>query len=344
MKILYGIQGTGHGHLSRARELLPELGRHAEVDVLISGHNCQLNLERPVRYRKYGISMNYDNTGGVSILETLRALRPVRFLADIHSIPVLEYDLVISDYEPVTAWAARKENVPSVALSHQAAFLSEETPRPQKRSPAAEAILKHFAPADHAIGFHFRPYDRFVEPPIIRSDILELSPEHQNHITVYLPAYDPDLLISIFQKFDHHQWHVFSPDCEQFYRRRNVLVHPVGNNEFLESVESCGGVISSSGFEMCAEAMFMGKKLLTIPIRNQYEQQCNAAAMEELGVTVLESLFGEEDHLEEWLECGRIITLNEVANIEQVVMGILSLGNAENRSPSFVKEEQLVRE
>ncbi|MDX1639880.1 MAG: glycosyltransferase family protein, partial [Balneolaceae bacterium] len=185
MKILYGIQGTGHGHISRARELLPELGKHAEVDVLVSGYNSSLDLDNPVQYCKYGISMTYDSNGGVSIVDTLRSLRPFRFITDIQSIPITEYDLVISDYEPVTAWAAKAEKIPCWAISHQAAFLSDRTPRPAKRSPVAEAILKHFAPAGRAVGFHYEAYDRFIEPPIIRSEILELSPRANHHIAVY---------------------------------------------------------------------------------------------------------------------------------------------------------------
>jgi hypothetical protein len=42
MKILYGIQGTGNGHVSRAKEILPVMRRYAEVDVLISGRECDI--------------------------------------------------------------------------------------------------------------------------------------------------------------------------------------------------------------------------------------------------------------------------------------------------------------
>ena len=45
MRILYGVQGTGHGHISRARVILSKLREFAEVDVLISGYNFHMNLE-----------------------------------------------------------------------------------------------------------------------------------------------------------------------------------------------------------------------------------------------------------------------------------------------------------
>ena len=33
MKILFAIQGTGNGHLSRARDVYPELLKYGQVDV-----------------------------------------------------------------------------------------------------------------------------------------------------------------------------------------------------------------------------------------------------------------------------------------------------------------------
>lgn len=333
MKILYGIQGTGHGHISRARELLPELCRYANIDLLISGYNCKLTLQSDIRYRKHGISMTYDSQGGISILETLRSLRPIRFITDIQSIPVEEYDLVISDYEPVTAWAAKTANVPSLALSHQAAFLSQATPRPETRSALAEAILQYFAPTDYAIGFHFKAYDSFIEPPIIRSEIQNLSPIQANHITVYLPAFDPSLLTAIFHKLDHCEWHIFSPGCNKYRKSKNVQMHPVSNKIFLESFESCKGVITSAGFEMCAEAMYLGKKLLTIPIRNQYEQVCNAAAMKELDIIVINSISGQLQKLQQWLESDHVVPLNNVADVESLITDILAL--TKTKSPTL---------
>lgn len=325
MKILYGIQGTGHGHISRAKELLPELRKYSSVDVMISGNNCNLELNRPVKYRKHGISLSYDSRGGVSLLETLRELRPIRFISDIQSVPLSDYDLVITDYEPITAWSAKLDSIPSVALSHQAAFLSPKTPRPAKKSLVAEAILQHFAPADLSIGFHFKRYGDMVEPPIIRSGIRNLKVQRKQHITVYLPAYHHRALQHIFRSFSDVDWHIFSTSCSHEVREGNIWVYPLSNRQFLESFASCRGVITSAGFETCAEAMYLGKKLLAIPIKNQYEQACNAAALSEMGVMILETL-AAPDKLWHWLGNQRVIGIDEVANPKKVVQRILAAG------------------
>lgn len=60
MKILYGIQGTGNGHLSRAMEVVPHLQKMGDTDILISGIQGDLTLPFPIKYQFYGLGfMNH---------------------------------------------------------------------------------------------------------------------------------------------------------------------------------------------------------------------------------------------------------------------------------------------
>lgn len=319
MKILYGIQGTGHGHISRAREIIPCLSKHASVDVLISGYNCKMNLENTDVLHKRGISLTYDDSGSVSYLKTALNIKPVTFLRDINSVNPEMYDLVISDYEPVTAWASINSKTPSVGLSHQASFLSDKCPRPKTKSLFSESVLKYFAPVNRAIGFHFKRYDSFILPPVIRREIRDLSPTQKNHVTVYLPSFDHETLAAIFLQCKNTEWHLFSPLCEEEYQKENVWVQPVGNKPFLESIESSKGVLAGAGFETCAEAMYLGKKLLAIPIKNQYEQYCNAAALSEMGVVTVNQIGPSfSNTIQNWIDDSPIVQLEEAAKIDEL--------------------------
>ncbi|MGB0347328.1 MAG: glycosyltransferase family protein [Balneolaceae bacterium] len=330
MKILYGVQGTGHGHISRARVVLPKLREIAEVDVLISGYNFHMDLDGEIQYKARGISLTYDSKGSVDILETAMNLQPVKFIQDVQSTPVEEYDFVVNDFEPVTAWAAQAAGIPCVAISHQAAFISQKVPRPTKKSMMAEGVMKHFAPCTHPIGSHYLRYDNFIEPPIIRQQIKDLNPSLGDHITVYLPAFDHETLCSIFNKNPQIQWHIFSPTCEKEYHKNNVWVRPVGKDTFLASFESCLGVVSSTGFETTSESMFLGKKLLTIPIRNQYEQLSNAAALEELGGYIVYNINSSfSDIVNDWLENGLVVKIDEISNENELVNKIVEAGKQE---------------
>ena len=333
MNILYGIQGTGHGHISRAREILPKLTELADIDVLVSGYNCKMTLDdRPIIHKR-GLSLAYDSKGGVSYLQTALKIQPVTFLKDIHSIDLNRYDLIISDFEPVTAWASLNKDVPAIALSHQASFLSNHSPRPKHKSLFAEQILKNFAPCKHALGFHFLRYDSFILPPVIRKEVLELEVENGKHITVYLPAFHHETLFSLFSQLKNVDWHLFSPSCSEIIERENVIVHPVGNRPFLKSMRSGMGVITSAGFETCAESMYLGKKLLVIPIKNQYEQLCNAAALKEMGVHVVKRVNRDfVRHVQEWLDNSRAVTIKDIADIDSLAQNLLEY--ADNSSSS----------
>lgn len=331
MRILYGVQGTGHGHISRARVVLPKLREYAEVDVLISGYNFKMNIDGPVQYKARGLSLAYDNNGSINITETALKLHPIKLIRDIKSVPVQEYDFIVNDFEPVTAWAAKGAGIPCVAISHQASFLSEKSPRPVKESLLAEQVMKHFAPSTAAVGSHYLRYDDFIEPPIIRRQIRELSPKPGGHVTVYLPAFDHKKLGAIFNQVRQVEWHIFSPKCEKAYIRGNVTVNPVGKETFLKSIENCLGIVSATGFETTSEAMFLGKKLLTIPIKNQYEQLCNAAALEKLGGKVVYKIDSKFSNLlSDWIEEGQILNLPEISDEEALIQKIIHAGSREN--------------
>src|ERR1043165_3349999 len=130
MKILFAIQGTGNGHLSRARDIYPELAKYGDVDVLISGIQADVDVPFPVKFKLYGMSFIFGKRGGVDIVETARRLKLIKLLQDIRQLPVEDYDLVINDFEPVSAWACRSKKVPCISVSHQCAVLHRNAPPP----------------------------------------------------------------------------------------------------------------------------------------------------------------------------------------------------------------------
>ena len=70
MRILYAIQGTGNGHLSRAMDIVPCLLKHGEVEILVSGIQGDLKLPFPVKYECRGLSFIFGKSGGVDLWKT----------------------------------------------------------------------------------------------------------------------------------------------------------------------------------------------------------------------------------------------------------------------------------
>lgn len=320
MRIFYAVQATGNGHISRAMELLPFLQGYGEVDLFLSGGNSTLELEAPVKYRSMGLSLYYKCDGGLDYWKMMKAWSPLRLRKEIAELPVEKYDLVLNDFDYITAQACAKKGVPSVNFGHQASFLSEQTPRPENRNGIGEWVLKNYARADRYAGLHFETYDEFIFTPVIKKDILEARPTDGNYYTVYLPSYCEPQLKAVFGKLRDHDFEIFSRQTTQARQEGNIRFLPVSKQLFNQSLIHCTGIVTGGGFETPAEAIHLGKKILSIPIRGQYEQQCNAAALKKMDVLTLEKLdelFSAEFY--NWVHCKKPVQKDYSRSVEDLL-------------------------
>ncbi|RBW56735.1 glycosyl transferase [Tenacibaculum sp. E3R01] len=310
MRILYAIQGTGNGHASRAIEIIPFLQRKATVDVLISGYQCELKFPFDIKYKLYGLSFIFGKKGGIDVWKTLQKIKLKKLYNEIQSIPVQNYDLIINDFEPITAWAAKLKNVPIISLSHQNAVLDDKAPK-YGTYKFERLILKYYAPANVKFGFHFKPYSSATFSPIIRKDIRYRNSTNKGHYTVYLPAYSDKKIIKVLSEFKNVKWEVFSKHTDTHKYKNNIAIKPINGNDFIKSIASSAGVLCGAGFETPAEALYLRKKLLVIPMKNQYEQQCNALSLQEIGVTVLKK-FNKNQYskIAKWVKSAKIIEVS----------------------------------
>ena len=325
MRVLYAIQGTGNGHLARAMDIVPILDERCDLDVLVSGTQGDLNVPFHVDYKFKGVSFIFGKKGGVDLRQTWKQNHIKSIYKEINSLPVKQYDLIINDFEPISAWAAKLNGIPCVGLSHQSAVLSPFAPKPKKRDPLGEMILNHYAPMDAAYGFHFDRYDSHIFTPVIRQKIRNLTPTSGEHYTVYLPAYDDAKLIQKLGHFTDTHWEVFSKHNSSPIQEANVSIQPVNNEAFLTSFASCKGVLCGAGFETPSEALFLKKKLMVVPMKAQYEQQLNAAALKEMGVPVVKSLKKKHfSKIENWLQSEETIDVSYPDSTTTILEKILS--------------------
>jgi uncharacterized protein (TIGR00661 family) len=327
VKILYAIQGTGNGHIARAEDIVPILRQHAEVDLFVSGAQADIKLIYPVKYKSKGLSFYFGKSGGVDLIKTFKRNSSREVYKEIKNFPVDKYDLVINDFEPITAWACLRKDVPCVSLSHQSALLSDQTPRPKSFDPVGEWILKNYAPAKKHVGFHFARFDKNIFTPVIRTRIRETKIQDRGHYTVYLPAYDDKKLVPLLTKKAKVRWHVFSKHVKKAYHVGKLSVYPVNNEEFTQSMASASGVLCGAGFETPAEALYLGKKLLVVPMKRQYEQHYNAAALKQMGVPVLKKVKKKHfEKIEAWLDSDDRITVdyNDIAG--EAVQRAINIG------------------
>lgn len=324
MKILYAIQGTGNGHISRAIEILPHLKKRAEVDVLVSASQWELSLPFEVKYRLHGFGFVFGKKGGVDILNTYLKMDSLKLIKEIKSLPVHNYDLVISDFEPVSSWACQLRKKVCIGLSNQAATLHPLAPLPEVQDRFGKLVLEHYAPTSVNYGFHFKRFDEQINTPVIRREVRNAEVINKQHLTVYLPAYEDDRVINRLYKYKDLSFHLFSKKAKNTYRLKNTWIFPLNSSSFIKSVTQSNGVITNAGFGTTSEALFLGKKLLVLPMKTQYEQHCNAAVLQSMGVTVMKSLKKKHTEvLEKWFHSANNVEVNYPDETEELLDKII---------------------
>lgn len=320
MKILYAIQGTGNGHITRAIEIIPYLQKKGEVDILVSGIQSDIELPFEVKYRFNGLSFIFGKKGGVDYWKTFMKMNSMKLLKEIKKIDVKAYDLVISDFEPVTSWASLKAKKVCIGLSNQVVTMHPLAPKPKNMDVIGKLVLQNYAPTTYNYGFHFKRLDGTVFTPIIRKEVRQLIPTNEGHYTVYLPSYDDKQIIKRLQKLDSVQWQVFSKHNKKAIQLDNITIVPIQANLFLESMASAKGVLCNAGFGTPSEALYLKKKLMVIPMKKQIEQFCNAEMLKEMGVAVIKKLNTDNlPKIQKWLEEDTIVEVDYPDNTEEIV-------------------------
>lgn len=329
MKIFYAVQATGNGHISRVMELLPHLQQYGEVDIFLSGNNSNLTLDAPIKYRSKGLSLYYTCAGSLDYYKIARSVNPVLLKKEIRNLPVEEYDLVINDYDFITAKACAAKKIKSVNFGHQASFQSNKVPRPEKLSKSGEWLLRHYARSDRYIGLHFTEYDDFIITPVIKKEIIEAEPKDLGHITVYLPSYCEPQLKAIFSKFANNRFEIFSRESNTVNTDGNITFIPVDKSLFNQSLITCNSIITGGGFETPSEALHLGKKIMAIPIRGQYEQCCNAAALKQMDVLTLHTIDKSFPwHFDQWQRIYKPIKKDYSKSIERSMQRLFGQKNS----------------
>ncbi|UTF61423.1 MJ1255/VC2487 family glycosyltransferase [Gilvimarinus sp. DA14] len=303
MKILYGVQGTGNGHLTRARSMARALANYdVQVDWLFSGRERAdfFDMQAFGNFKCYQGMTLQTKKGKVNMAKTIAKSNLLQLYRDIKSLDMSQYDLVVSDFEPVSSWAARSQGVRSIGISHQNAFLY---PIPKRANNLiTDTFMRWFAPTDTPVGVHWHHFDQPLLPPIVEpSDIDNTVTENQ--ILVYLPFADLDDILALLKPLTGYRFYVYHKLAEA-KNMGHIQLCPFSRSGFQAHLHSSEGVISSSGFELPSEAIELGKKLLVEPVIGQMEQQSNALALQALGYATTAHRLSTEI-IARWLESTR---------------------------------------
>jgi uncharacterized protein (TIGR00661 family) len=306
VRILYGVQGTGNGHITRARAIAPKLrAAGAEVTWLFSGRPRQELFEmEPFGAYEWRAGLTFEtHRGEVRYVRTALRNNPLQFIRDIRALDLSGYDLVVTDFEPVTAWAARLRGVRCIGVGHQYAF-GMAVPKAGADFMGVQ-VLKYFAPVTLGLGVHWHHFGAAILPPVIEANGPALPPQPRK-VIVYLPFEAVEDVIRLLKPFAGWEFHVYNPGgpVPTQGETGHIQVKGLSRRGFREDFADCGGVICNAGFELPSEALHYGKRLLVKPLHRQMEQMSNALALETLGLgQAMPELDG--DTVAAWLAASR---------------------------------------
>ena len=299
MKLLYGVQGTGNGHLSRARAMARAFADSSiEVDYLFSGRAP----ERFFDMQCFGsfatrLGLTFVNRDGrVDYRRTLLGNDYPRFLRDVLTLDLAGYDAVVTDFEPITAWAGRLRGKRVISMGHQPAF--DHAVPVANRDLRTSLVMRLFAPGDVRVGMHWSKFGAPILPPLI--DVGDEPVRHRrNKVLVYLPFESQARVQALLADIEGYEFYVYAPGLAH-EERGHLRLRPTSLAGFRRDLHDCAAVLCNAGFELASECLALGKRLLVKPQGRQMEQASNALALRALGYgDALEELDGER--IRAWL-------------------------------------------
>jgi len=285
--ILYGVNGEGSGHSSRAREVIAHLQSQGHRVYVASFDRGYKNLkddfdvteidglrlayvENRVRYRKTVLR---------NLLHVPKTARTVRALEN--RAAGWKLDLAITDYEPITCHVGHKLRLPIIAIDNQHLLTDAEItyPREYRKEAAAAKLVTRLmtsrADAYLVISFfeaRMKKKTTFLFPPILRAEVLRTRPGEGDHVLVYVTSDAGDLLPvlrSVRQRFVCYGFSREGQDGNLEFRKPSL-------DGFLRDLADCRATVANAGFSLISEALYLGKPYLAWPVKRQFEQVFNA--------------------------------------------------------------------
>lgn len=299
MRILYGAFAQGHGHFSKASILVPLLERRGHDVRVVSSGGSQPPPGYHFRWHQHFPALSYVVKNGLIDYKKSSAKWAREFpriLSHLIKLRALvrefEPDLIISDFEPLTASPFLSPRCEVVSLCRQVALFDPQVALPETlelQRKLTRAVFRLFtAGADRCYGYHYMPDSYRCVPPIVRPAIRDAVPEVGNHIVVYnhVNNVDSGSAESLHSWATRNSQPVKAYGFPQAPRGIDGLVEfcPQDPVQMPEDLRTSKGIATTAGLTTPLEGYLLGKPVLTVPIPHHWEQQVNASHLEQAGI------------------------------------------------------------
>ncbi len=303
MRILYGVTGCGLGHTMRTRALAQHLvARGHELQLAASGRAVNILRQHGLSVVAIdGMTMQVD-AGEVKRVRTLIDLlrHAPRALANntataIRDVLTFAPQAVVTDFDSFAHAVSVVLGIPIISVDHQHVvdrFRHPSAIRSQLTSfRLARAVVAAKTPAcdRYIVSSFFFPEGRrdratSLVGPVMRPEIERATPTRGDHVLVYQTTSGDPRLIPALESVREQRFILYGLGRDE--KRGNVELRSFDERRFVDELAGARAVIANGGFTTLSEAIYLGKPVLSIPLRRQTEQELNAAYIEFLGLGV----------------------------------------------------------
>jgi uncharacterized protein (TIGR00661 family) len=306
MKIHYGVLMQGQGHLNRSAALIRVLrSRGHHVNVLLAG-------DSPPSYAREAVGdfefLNLPNltleNGRLRYRRTARAFFGSMPRRISHATRLAQQfarrrvDLVLSDFEPITAWAACLSRAPSAGIAGQYRMTRTDARGPSAPVDRAltHGLVESWTPGlsrYFAVSFApVRPTRRQTQVvgPIVDPSFRARTIRREGFFLAYLYSYSRERVLAALA--GHGRFRVYGMGAAA--REGDVEFLATDRTSFVEDLSACEGVVFNGSFQGVCEAAVLGKPVLSIPFASQYEEAFNAFQVANAGLGASAQTLGSE--------------------------------------------------
>jgi len=291
--ILYGVNGEGAGHSTRAKEVLTHLRKQGHTLHVASFDRGLRNLSEfdvtevfGFRFAYVNNRVRYKRTIAKNLVTMRQAAKSVKQLKEL--IADWKINLVITDFEPLSCHVGHGMGLPVISIDNQHCLTNVVVSYPrQYRGDAAAAKLVTRLMTPHAdaylvLSFFPAPVKKrntFLFPPILRQEVLFATPRNGDYVLVYVTSPANELVALLKQVRYKFVAYGFGIEGQE----DNILFKKPSMDGFLHDLAGAKAVIANAGFSLVSEALHLGKPYLAMPVKNQFEQTFNAYYLGKMG-------------------------------------------------------------
>ncbi|MES2796899.1 MAG: glycosyltransferase family protein [Bacteroidota bacterium] len=313
---LFIVQGEGKGHMTQAialYEMLIENG-HEVVATMVGVANGRkipnfytqaidapiITFESPSLFYGKGKAPNMLRT---ILSQTIKAKQFFKNADKVHQV-VSQYepDIIINFYEMAAGFYNffYRPTIPIICVGHQYLllhnhFINIKNKKFDRYLLQLNTRMTAIGAAKKlALSFYPLPNDDKeninVVPPLLRKQVKEKFIENEKFILAYVTHHKiVEDLIDWHSKNNHQTIHCFIDKKSlksslQF--NDNFFIHQIDSDHFLDKMAQCEALVCTAGFESVCEAMYMGKPVMMVPVKNHIEQRINAHDGEKAGAGI----------------------------------------------------------